>query len=151
MKLTYKMVNLLKYALRITNDFKENIVPHFDHLTELRNLIDISIRNKDVKRFKFNDRNELISACMQINVQTYMPNVLIDIHKQRKYVYFRICQNCQLMANVAAPDDNSVSRYLCTNCGTCLVIDNPIEVFGETEEGVEELLDIQRINAGGDP
>ena len=33
MKLTYKMASLLKYALRLTREYKENIIPHFDLCT----------------------------------------------------------------------------------------------------------------------
>lgn len=78
------MASLLKYALRLTQDYKENIIPHFDHLTRLRNLIDGMIKSRDVQRFNRTNRNDLISACMQINVQTYMPNATIDMRKQPK-------------------------------------------------------------------
>nr|AFN21250.1 hypothetical protein Bmnpvindiagp136 [Bombyx mori nucleopolyhedrovirus]WRK23393.1 hypothetical protein [Bombyx mori nucleopolyhedrovirus]WRK24083.1 hypothetical protein [Bombyx mori nucleopolyhedrovirus] len=149
MKLTYKMVSLLKYALRLTRECKENIIPHFDHLTRLRDLIDGMIKNEDVQRFNRINRNDLISACMQINVQTYMPNATIDMRKQPNCIYFRICQYCHLEADVPSPDDHSVYRYLCVACGTLLVIDHPLDVFGETEEGVNELFEVQRINAGG--
>ncbi|AGA16160.1 hypothetical protein [Thysanoplusia orichalcea nucleopolyhedrovirus] len=144
------MSTLLKYALRLTREYKENIIPHFDNLTRMRNLIDGTVKSDDVSRFNCNDRDELISACVQINVQTYMPNAVIDMRKQPKCVYFRICQNCRLAADVPAPNDHSVLRYLCIGCGTCLVIDDPLDVFGETEEGVNELLQVQRINAGGE-
>ena len=82
MKLTYKMASLLKYALRLTREYKENIIPHFDHLTRLRDLIDGMIKSEDVQRFNRTNRNDLISACMQINVRTYMPNATIDMRKQ---------------------------------------------------------------------
>lgn len=101
------MASLLKYALRLTREYKENIIPHFDHLTRLRDLIDGMIKSEDVQRFNRTNRNDLISACMQINVRTYMPNATIDMRKQPNCIYFRICQYCHLEADVPSPDDRS--------------------------------------------
>lgn len=141
----------LKFSLRITQGFKENIIAHVEQLARLRALIDHKVSAADVRRFGFDDRNALVSACMAVNVQAYVPDGTIDMRQQPKVIYFRECQHCHALADVPAPDDNSVARYLCAECGMVLVIDHPLHVFGETEEGVNELLEVQRINAGGEP
>ncbi|AKR14234.1 hypothetical protein [Dasychira pudibunda nucleopolyhedrovirus] len=139
----------VRFSLRLTQEFKENVVAHVDHLMRLRALIDGKVTSADVRRFGFLSRNALVSACMAVNVQAYAPDATIDMRHQPT-IYFRVCQNCHAVADVPAPDDHSIARYLCAECGAVLVIDHPLDVFGETEEGVNELLEVQRINAGGD-
>ncbi|QDL57080.1 hypothetical protein QKQ66_gp149 [Dione juno nucleopolyhedrovirus] len=141
----------VRFSLRLTQEFKENIVAHVDHLARLRALIDGKVDEQDARRFNFPNRNALVAACMAVNVQTYVPNGKIDMRHHPQVIYYRVCQNCHAVADVPAPDDHSVERYLCAECGAVLVIDHPLDVFGETEEGVDELLEVQRINAGGDP
>ncbi|AHD25629.1 ac4 [Choristoneura murinana nucleopolyhedrovirus] len=138
----------VRFSLRLTQEFKQNIVAHTDHLSRLRALIDGKVASTDVRRFGFPDRDALVAACMAVNVQAYVPDGTISL--QPKLIYYRVCQNCNAAADVPAPDDHSIARYLCAECGTPLVIDHPLHVFGETEEGVNELLEVQRINAGGD-
>nr|UIX56270.1 HycuOrf-145 hypothetical protein [Hyphantria cunea nucleopolyhedrovirus]UIX56416.1 HycuOrf-145 hypothetical protein [Hyphantria cunea nucleopolyhedrovirus] len=140
----------IKFSLRLTQEYKENIVAHIDHLARLRALIDGKVTSAHVHRFGFIDRNALVAACMAVNVQAYMPDGAIDMRVQPNVIYYRLCQNCHAMADVPVPDDHSVARYLCAECGAVLVIDHPLDVFGETEEGVNELFEVQRINAGGD-
>ncbi|AOT85602.1 cyun144 [Cyclophragma undans nucleopolyhedrovirus] len=141
-------INLIKYALRITAEYKENVTPHFDNLRRLRELIEDKITNFDLQRFNCS-RDELVGACMQININSYLPTATIDMRLEPNYVYYRICQNCHTAANVASPDDHSIQRYLCAICGTCLVIDHPIHALTDFHEAVDELMEIQRINAGG--
>nr|AFS52020.1 DekiORF143 [Dendrolimus kikuchii nucleopolyhedrovirus] len=86
---------------------------------------------------------------MQINVNHYLPTAVIDMSLEPNYVYYRVCRNCHVAANVASPDDHSVYRYLCAICGTCMVIDHPIHALTDFNEAVDELMEIQRINAGG--
>ncbi|AGR57183.1 hypothetical protein [Choristoneura rosaceana nucleopolyhedrovirus] len=138
----------VRFSLRLTQEYKENIVAHTDHLWRLRALIDGKIASADVRRYGFLHRDALVAACMAVNVQAYVPDGTIRL--QPKFIYYRVCQNCRAVADVPAPDDHSIARYLCAECGTLLVIDHPLHVFGETEEGVNELLEVQRINAGGD-
>ncbi|QBC76120.1 nesp141 [Neophasia sp. alphabaculovirus] len=138
----------IKFSLRVTQGFKENIVADITHLARLRALIDGKVTHTDVHRFGFLNRNALVEACMAVNVQVYVPDGTIRLNP--KTIYFRVCQNCHAVADVPAPDDHSIARYLCAACGMVLVIDHPLDVFGDTEEGVNELLEVQRINAGGD-
>ncbi|BBD50602.1 hypothetical protein [Samia cynthia nucleopolyhedrovirus] len=107
----------VRFSLRLTQGYKEDIVAHVHHLARLRALIDGKVTHA--------------------------------AHVPPKCIYYRVCQNCHAVADVPAFDDHSVARYLCAACGMVLVIDHPLDVFGDTEEGVNELLEVQRINAGG--
>ncbi|AWD33662.1 hypothetical protein [Antheraea proylei nucleopolyhedrovirus] len=137
----------VRFSLRLTQGYKEDIVAHVYHLARLRALIDGKVTHADVRRFGFADRNALVSACMTVNVQAHVPDGMVALPP--KCIYYRVCQNCHAVADVPAFDDHSVARYLCAACGMVLVIDHPLDVFGDTEEGVNELLEVQRINAGG--
>lgn len=151
MKLTYKMnrSNLINYSLKLTEKIKENIIPHIDKLILVRKLLNNKIKLNDVYSFGFVDRNELIGIAMNINMEVFLSNANIIHPKNPTYVYYRICQKCHNVADVPSPNDQSVKRYICDFCGACLVIDNPIQVLGQ-DEGIEELMNIQRINVGGE-
>jgi hypothetical protein len=138
----------VKFSLRITQNIKENIVADIAHLVRLRALIDGKVTRADVHRFGFMDRNALVSACMAVNLQVYTPNGVVQLPPRT--IYYRMCLHCHAMADVPAPDDHSVARYLCAECGMVLVINHPLDVLGNTEEGVEELLELQRVNGGGE-
>ncbi|AAP29799.1 unknown [Choristoneura fumiferana multiple nucleopolyhedrovirus] len=142
------MPNFVKFSLRLTRESKENIVAHIGHLSRVRELIDRNVTPADVRRFRFPDRDALLAACMVVNVQAYGADGTIRL--QPTLIYYRVCRNFRAVADVPAPDDHFIARYLWPECGTPLVIDHPLHVFGDTEEGVNELLEVQRINAGGD-
>ncbi|AAK85570.1 hypothetical protein [Epiphyas postvittana nucleopolyhedrovirus] len=138
----------LRFSTRLTEEYKENVVAQIDHLTNLRALINAKTTIANVRRFGFVDRNAFVAACMDVIVHTYASSD-DKITLQPEQLYFRVCRFCNEIADVPDPDDHSITRYLCAACGTCLVVDNPLNVF--TEDGVQRFMEIQRINAGGEP
>lgn len=141
---------LAAFAIAISEPHKENIVPRMDKLIRLRHFLDTKISDADAQRLHCNDRAHLIALCMLINVNTYAPGAVIDLRHEPDLVYYRVCQNCHTAADVHDPDDHSVRRYLCSECGSCLVIDHPLYALDDVNDAAEELMEIQRVNAGGD-
>ncbi|ANF29776.1 ORF-128 [Catopsilia pomona nucleopolyhedrovirus] len=135
-----KTNDLIKYALQLTRRYKENITPHFDNLTYLHTLIDRKVKRVDVDRFNFNNRDQLVCVCMKINVDTYMPNAVINMRSQPQRVYCGICQKCyQRTQTPPSPDNPSVYSFLCGVCGACLMIKHPLNSDSNDDSNEETM------------
>ncbi|AIE47758.1 ac4 [Peridroma alphabaculovirus] len=114
-------MSIKQYIKNILRKYDGDIPPFVDPLAELHAHVLNSVSDADATQLRYPDRNRLVADVMHTIIDAYLPAQ----HQQHEdVVCYRVCAECDRVADKHHRKIVTVKRYVCRSCGALMVHDD---------------------------